>query len=347
MTDLFYYQICKLPVKVESVSFETLEQTTSNGWTRTTTIVNLHGGGHVGRGEDVNYSNEEQQEFVCMVPPRIIGNFPGFDSYSRYLDSLDNHLFPSPPDQLAARLYRRWAFESAGLDLALRQAKTSLGEVLLRNLNPLRYVVSTGLGSPPSVQPLNDKLAMDNTLDFKIDYSAEFTDMLLEELKSYNISCVDFKGHYHGTFSGPPVNTIDYQNIALAFPDAILEDPGFAGLDVLSSLNNRLSWDFPVHSVADILLLPETGWLNIKPSRFGFLSELLRAIELALSRGISLYGGGQFEIGIGRSQAQEIASLFYSDGPNDLAPSEFNEPDLSSKLQKSPLILPNTSGFGF
>ena len=41
-----------------------------------------------------------------------------------------------------------------------------------------------------------------------------------------------------------------------------------------------------------------------------------------------MYGGGQFELGIGRTQIQELASLFHPDMPNDVAPAEFNEPEI-------------------
>ncbi|MDF1665491.1 MAG: hypothetical protein P1V97_27270, partial [Planctomycetota bacterium] len=94
------------------------------------------------------------------------------------------------------------------------------------------------------------------------------------------------------------------------------------------------------------VLMPPTGWVNMKPSRFGFLSEYLRAIEFCHGRGIKLYGGGQFELGIGRSQAQELASLFYPDGPNDLAPSVYNEAKIPTGVQESPVVLPEGPGFG-
>ena len=55
--------------------------------------------------------------------------------------------------------------------------------------------------------------------------------------------------------------------------------------------------------------------LNIKPSRFGPLSRLFECIDACLERGVELYGGGQFELGVGRGQIQEIASLFYPDTP--------------------------------
>ena len=59
--------------------------------------------------------------------------------------------------------------------------------------------------------------------------------------------------------------------------------------------------------------------LNIKPSRFGSLSALLDCVDARQAAGMELYGGGQFELGIGRDQIQALASLFYPDGPNDVA----------------------------
>ena len=78
--------------------------------------------------------------------------------------------------------------------------------------------------------------------------------------------------------------------------------------------------------------------LNIKPSRFGPLSRLFECIDACLERGIELYGGGQFELGVGRGQIQEIASLFYPDTPNDVAPSVYNAPEPVAGLPQSPLV---------
>ena len=50
-----------------------------------------------------------------------------------------------------------------------------------------------------------------------------------------------------------------------------------------------------------------------------------------------MYGGGQFELGPGRRQIQRLASLFYADGPNDVAPSEYNEGGARPGLPTSPL----------
>ena len=71
----------------------------------------------------------------------------------------------------------------------------------------------------------------------------------------------------------------------------------------------------------------EPGWLNIKPSRFGTTERLLECIEHCAADGIQMYGGGQFELGVGRRHIQVLASLFYPDGPNDVAPREYNMGD--------------------
>jgi hypothetical protein len=50
---------------------------------------------------------------------------------------------------------------------------------------------------------------------------------------------------------------------------------------------------------------------------------------------------------VGRAQIQELASLFYPDGPNDVAPGAYNDPDLPESLPTSPLSPPeNPRGFG-
>ena len=58
-----------------------------------------------------------------------------------------------------------------------------------------------------------------------------------------------------------------------------------------------------------------------------------------------MYGGGQFELGHGRRQIQMLASLFYPDGPNDVAPSAYNEGDPRPDLPTSPLPPPDGIGF--
>ena len=66
----------------------------------------------------------------------------------------------------------------------------------------------------------------------------------------------------------------------------------------------------------------------------------------APSAGIGNYGGGQFELGVGRGQIQYLASLFHADAPNDVAPTGFNLPDTPAELPSSPLApAPSAEGF--
>ena len=94
---------------------------------------------------------------------------------------------------------------------------------------------------------------------------------------------------------------------------------------MLEPHRDRITWDAPIHSWADVEALPfEPKCLNVKPSRFGTLARLLEFYERCEAEGIELYGGGQFELSVGRGQIQILAALFSADGPNDVAPGGYN-----------------------
>jgi len=101
------------------------------------------------------------------------------------------------------------------------------------------------------------------------------------------------------------------------------------------------------HSIADIQSLPyPPRMVNIKPSRLGGLRNLLDAYDFCAASGIGNYGGGQFELGVGRGQIQYLASLFHGEAPNDVAPAAFNMPIPPAGLPASPLApSPSPSGF--
>ena len=86
--------------------------------------------------------------------------------------------------------------------------------------------------------------------------------------------------------------------------------------------------------------------VNIKPSRVGGLPKLCATYDYCADRGIGAYGGGQFELGPGRGQAQYLASLFHPDTPNDLAPVGYNVEDPPAGLPDSPLA-PAPAAVGF
>jgi hypothetical protein len=141
-----------------------------------------------------------------------------------------------------------------------------------------------------------------------------------------------------------------YERVANAFPDAWIEDPDVVTPEtaaVLANEHDRITWDAPIHGIADIESLPfAPRMVNLKPSRLGGLPSLCAAYDYCAEHGIGAYGGGQFELGPGRGQAQYLASLFHADTPNDLAPVGYNENDPPAGLPDSPLA-PEPADIGF
>src|SRR3954447_989547 len=147
-----FERIADLPLTVEGYSLEGRERRISAEFERLTTTFHLQGGGEEGLGEDVTYDPEEHREQQARGPTLPLAGEWTFGEFARHAGELD--LFPAGAPQMPAfLLYRRWAVESAGLDLALRQAGRSLGDVMGREHRPVSFVVSLRLGSPPSFEP--------------------------------------------------------------------------------------------------------------------------------------------------------------------------------------------------
>ena len=344
-----YDRIADLPVEIEGYALEGLERDVSSHFTRLTTVIHLRGGGHEGVGEDVTYDAPDhvaQQEAGAVLP--LAGSHT-IASFSEHLGSLD--LFPSPPGREVSRLYRRWAFESAALDLALRQAGTSLAQAVGREPGPVTFVVSMRLGEPSTVEPVQRRLERYPTLRFKLDPTNDWTPELVAELVATGaVDSVDLKGFYSGTPVDVETDPELYRLVAEGFPDAWIEDPDLsveAADEVLRPHRDRITWDAPIHSVADIEGLPfPPRMVNVKPSRFGSLESLMAAYDYCEERGIGAYGGGQFELGPGRGHIQYLAALFHPDTPNDVAPGGYNATDVPAGLPESPLA-PRIADVGF
>ena len=129
----------------------------SSGFRRQTTVIHLQGGGEEGVGEDVVYDGEDHDDAAGGGPvsrPRDRRRSTLGDFCAR-VDALD--LFPVAPVRgEVSRLYRRWAFHSAALDLALRQAGRPLHDVLGRMPRPVAFVNSRRLpeaGRPRLARP--------------------------------------------------------------------------------------------------------------------------------------------------------------------------------------------------
>ncbi len=343
-----YARVADLPVRIDTYTLEGLALE-SGQFVRKTTVVRLQGGGHEGVGEDVTYVAEEQEAQQAAGPILPLVGAHTVETFSRLLDSVDLFGAAGPGWSVSAN-YRRWAFEAAALDLALRQADISLAAALEVEPRPVRFCVSMGLGEPPSVEPVRRWLEVDPQLRFKLDATEGWTDELVADLAATDaVDVVDLKGHYADTWQDFGADPELYRRVAEGLPAALIEDARLEpGTDeVLAPHRARLTWDAPIHSVDDIRGLPfAPEVLNFKPSRFGSVRELLAAYDYCRERGIAMYGGGQFELGPGRGQIQHLASLFHPDGPNDTAPSVYNE-GVQAGLPRSPLPPPDPAVAGF
>jgi hypothetical protein len=343
-----YDAIRDLPLTVEECSFEGLDFTMGQ-FERLTTVVKLQGGGEEGVGEDVIYDPVDHIGQQSHGPPQGLAHSGTFDEFSKQLDGID--LFPAgaPERGEVSTDYRRWAFESAALDLALRQAGTNLAAALGREPKPLNFVNSMRLsGFDPSekssIEPLLKRLEVYPALRFKLDPFNDWDDELIAALvETGAVDSLDLKGFYKGTPVDVVTDPVLYANLIEAFPDAWLEDPDVTPetRPILDPVSERVTWDAPIHSIADIEAMPWSPprTVNVKPSRFGPISNLFAAYDYCDERGIGAYGGGQSELGPGRGQIQYLAAIFHPDTPNDVAPAAFNDPERATKpgLPTSPL----------
>jgi hypothetical protein len=323
-----YDTLAQLPLQIDGYTLEGRGRRISPEFERLTTTVHLLGAGEEGLGEDVTYSPEDQRAQQDAGPVLPLTGSWTLDSFSSRLEELD--LFGgAAPAMPAFRDYRRWAFESAAADLALRQAGRSLADVLGREPQPINFVVSLRLGDPPSTEPVTRRLAAYPGLQFKLDYSPAWDEDLLATLAATGaVESIDFKGVYKGT--AVDVDTVPelYRRCAEIFPEAWLEDPDLTDPEADAALRphrDRITWDAPIHGVEDIEALPfQPRTINVKPSRIGSWRKLLHTYEWCAERGITNYGGGQSELGVGRGQIQYLASIFHAGEANDIAPSGYD-----------------------
>lgn len=332
-----FENVAGLEVNVESVSTETKEVQVSEEFPRKTTIVTLEGENAIGKGEDVIYDTF-LHEYPSDLERDLKGRM-GFDDFATQITEYD--LFDEAHDYDQTQLnYRRWAVESAGLDLALKQHKMTLAQALGREYQPVRFVVSPSIGENTlkELQQLTNNVP---GIEFKLDAKAEWDEGVVADLAALNrVRIVDFKSHYDGFGRDPDFEL--YKMVAEGFDDVLLEDPKLTAdtCPAFDGHEHRIAWDKPITGVESIEELPfRPSYLNIKLSRFGTVEALLDTIEYCQNYGIHMYGGGQFELGVGRQHIQAMASLFYPGAPNDVAPRVYNSSNIPENPPQSPLHL--------
>jgi len=339
MTD--WPTLAALPLRIESYALDRLSRVFAYGTERVTTLVRLQGGGEDCLGEDVSvmpggYESNTLHEMGPKLP--LAGDWTLGD-FCAHLATIEQ--WDEAPQWEPMRLWRNWAFESAALDLALRQAGAALHEVLGREPKPVRFVNSLGLGDPPTFDPIARRLEHHPQLHFKVDAVPAWSAELIEQVADTGaVEIVDFKGRYGMEVEDDAALVTMYERVIEAFPDALLEDGHELpeAVSLLEPCANRISYDAPIHAKSDIDTLPiAPRALNIKPCRVGNLRDLLDLYAETEARGLITYGGGMGELDVGRGQIQLLASLFHPDGPNDTAPAGYNADAPTADLPPSPL----------
>jgi hypothetical protein len=343
--------LADLPLEIEGYDLSGLEHQIP-GFERLSTVIHLWGNGEDGLGEDVTY---DPVDHIALQDAGSTLDLTGHATLGEFCELIGGvDTFPAEPQRDVSRRYRRWAFESAALDLALRQSGIGIATALKRDPQPVTFVCSMRLADgpdePSSIDALRHKLDPYPSLRFKLDPTNDWTDELIAALvETGAVDSLDLKGFYKGTPVDVETDPELYGKLIEAFPDAWIEDPDVTEetRPLLEPVRERLTWDAPIHSIADIEALPwPPRMVNVKPSRIGGLRDLCETYDYCAERGIGAYGGGQWELGVGRGQIQVLASLFHPDTPNDTAPRGYNESPPPPGLPTSPL-LPQLTPTGF
>src|SRR5207237_8729571 len=116
----------------------------------TSLLIQVRVGSAQGTGGEVAKAACAHEMLQASGPGLPLAGSFTLASFGRHL--AEHSLFPQPPQREVSVRYRTWAYESAALDLALRQAALPLHSVLEREPQPVRFVVSMRLGEPPSAE---------------------------------------------------------------------------------------------------------------------------------------------------------------------------------------------------
>jgi len=205
-------RLAGLPLVIEACEYERLHAVLAYEFERITTHVRLVGAGVDGLGEDISVFREDGtalHETRRALP--LEGEWT-LAAFCEHLETLE--LWPEPPEWDGALRFRRWAFESAALDLALRQTGHSLHDVLGLEPEPVRFVNSLGLGKEPSIEPLRRRLARSPGVHFKVDAEATWPPALVDEVAATGaVDTIDFKGQYGFDVEDPAALSALYDHV--------------------------------------------------------------------------------------------------------------------------------------
>ena len=319
-----YERVADLPLTIDGYALEGLARTVSSRLrARRPRSSRLHGGGEEGLGEDVTYDGarpatpSRTRGPVLAARRRVDVRLVLASTSARSTSSRPaRRARPSTATTAAGR------FESAALDLALRQAGTSLPDAARpRRRSRSRSSSPRGWASRRRLEPVDAPAGRYPGLRFKLDATPDWSDELIARcVETGAVDSIDFKGAYKGTVGRrrrPTRRSTGASPRRSPTPGSRTPTsrrggarraraaPGPDHLGRADPLGRRTSSTAPV--------IPRT--VNLKPSRFGSCKALFEAYEFCEQRGMGAYGGGQYELGVGRGQIQLLAALFHPDAP--------------------------------
>lgn len=337
--------LAALPVCVQAVEVQRRAVVVDDyaGGPRPSSVVLLSGLGQVGRGENVAFTEDEQARFATRASSLLRAGAHADGAWRGRVDTL--------VDQTAGG-YERAALEAALLDLALRQAGTTLAVLAGPRERSMRVVVSFAARRDPAAYvrelraagrarapqavktdvmtgPVRGAPAAPQ-VELKIDVDPHWDAAAATALAAEpGVAVLDFKGR-----GDAPLAAL----LSPLFPGALFEDPPEG------TTHPRRARDATLPDTAAVATALSRGEaVNLKAPRMGGPLEVLHALALVPQAGPDsvcvAYLGGMFEVDVGRTQARQLAALFCPDGPNDLAP-------LRGPLTGRISVALDTPGFG-
>ena len=290
--------LADLPVTIDGATCRSaLIPVPSYGGERPTSMVTVTGAGRRGRGEHVGWSEGEHARFRSTVER---GDLRGDWRIGDLAHALRERGLPP---------YDRAAIEMAAVELALHQRDTTLARLAGVTPRPVTTVVSFARVPDPVREA-----ARHPAHRLKVDVDPAWPDDVWNALAaSGRVVIYDWKG------SG---DAPAYERALRWAPEVLHEDPrppyppGIAARRSLDASVIEPSSIDGQHCAA----------CNLKPSRMGSLLDAVRMAARCAERGIAIYVGGMFEIGVGRRQLRDLASVLCPQAPNDLAPIPLAEP---------------------
>jgi hypothetical protein len=263
----------------------------SYGGLRPTSVVRLVGAGRIGEGEHVGWTDDAHASFQKTLAR--------WDFGGTWRLALLTHAMR----ERGLDPYDRAAIEMAAIELALRQRATTLATIAGVIPRPVGFVVSFGRVADPAAEA-----ARHPGVALKIDVDPAWSDDVWRALGATGrVAILDWKD------TG---DRAAYDRALAWLPDVLHEDPA---PPYPAGIAEGLSLDAPVTDPASLDGMAPVA-CNLKPARMGSVLDAIRTAARCERRDIAIYVGGMFEVGVGRRQLRDLASVLCPDAPNDLAP---------------------------